>query len=318
LKSDSAISRQYGRMGVFLALSVILCWSSASARDDGIIGLSVSGCDGCHSGGAAPTVTISGPGSVTVGDTAAFTLSVMGGAGVTCGLDVSATLGALSTSDAGTQLLNGEITHLTPRAFASGTCSYVFDWTAPDVAGSPTAVLRGAGNATNGNGNTGGDQASTTSLAVSVTGGASVSIAANPSVLSAGETTTLTWSTQNASSCEAFGDWSGTKAAGTDVTEVVTPDAGANSYGLECFGSIGAASAQAQANVTAIASFPSFPISIVSVGNASAPSGVSAGGGGILHLYAQVPLGSACTSSKLFGLEVPFSKRQFLTATYAA
>jgi len=39
----------------------------------------------------------------------------------------------------------------------------------------------------------------------------------------------------------------------------------------------------------------------------------------MLDLLQAVPAKSTlCASSKLFGLEMPFSKRQFLTATYAA
>ena len=62
-----------------------------------------------------------------------------------------------------------------------------------------------------------------------------VSIGANPTALTAGESTTLTWSSSNASACEASGAWGGTVAlAGT---QLVTPAAaGSYTYTLNCNG----------------------------------------------------------------------------------
>lgn len=266
---------------------------SAGAREDGITGLSTSGCDDCHSGAPVPTVSIVGPSSVTVGDTASYMLTVTGGAGVVCGLDVSATLGSLMAVDAGTRLESAEIVHDVPRAFSSGSCSFSFDWTAPDVAGSPTASLFGAGNSANGNGNITGDQAATTSLAVSVTGGATASISANPSLVSVGSDTTLTWSTTNATGCEAFGAWSGMKSAGNGLSEVVTPAEGPNVYGLSCFGSIGSATAQTQTVVTGIESLPSFPITTVDLGAGATPFRISTGGSDTLYVNVRIPIPGA-------------------------
>src|SRR4029077_17245202 len=48
-----------------------------------------------------------------------------------------------------------------------------------------------------------------------------VSIGASPTALTGGESATLTWSSSNATACQASGDWSGTRAfAGT---QIVTP-----------------------------------------------------------------------------------------------
>jgi hypothetical protein len=232
----------------------------------GIPNRSVTGCNSCHTGGAIPMVTIDGPASVVVGDTASYTLTVVGGAGAVCGLDVSATLGTLAAVDSGTRLLVGEVTHDGPRDFVGGSCSFAFDWTAPDVTGSPTASLRGAGNSANGTGTQDGDGGATTSFAVNVTGGASASISASDSLVPVGAEVTLTWSASNADDCEAFGAWSGTKAVGTGLTEIVMPAEGSNVYGLDCDGNVGTATATTQTVVTGVTSFPSFPIDVVQQG----------------------------------------------------
>ena len=78
--------------------------------------------------------------------------------------------------------------------------------------------------------------------AVPVTPAASVNLSADPSSVLLTNTTTLTWSTSNATSCSASGAWSGTKA--TSGTEVVTiSTAGDNSFTLSCTGAGGSGSA---------------------------------------------------------------------------
>ena len=60
-----------------------------------------------------------------------------------------------------------------------------------------------------------------------------VSIAASPASIAAGGSSTLTWSSTDATSCTASGDWSGTKASSGSAS--VTPAATA-SYTLACTG----------------------------------------------------------------------------------
>lgn len=65
-----------------------------------------------------------------------------------------------------------------------------------------------------------------------------VSIGANPTALIAGESTTLTWSSSNASACEASGAWSG--AVALAGTQLITPAAaGSYTYTLTCNGVAG-------------------------------------------------------------------------------
>lgn len=62
---------------------------------------------------------------------------------------------------------------------------------------------------------------------------AAVTLAAAPAVAGPGQTTTLTWSSTQASTCTAAGAWSGTKAASGSET-IVVPALGENVFSLTC------------------------------------------------------------------------------------
>ncbi len=66
-----------------------------------------------------------------------------------------------------------------------------------------------------------------------------VSITANPTILEEGGTTTLTWESSDATSCEASGAWTGAKAI--DGSEVIAPTAATSTYTIECTGPGGSA-----------------------------------------------------------------------------
>lgn len=86
--------------------------------------------------------------------------------------------------------------------------------------------------------------------AVSVSPPPTVSIGVSPSTVTSGQTTSLTWSSQNADSCAASGAWSGTVAtSGTQTTAGLTSS---STFTITCTGSGGAASASATVNVTAV------------------------------------------------------------------
>jgi hypothetical protein len=75
-----------------------------------------------------------------------------------------------------------------------------------------------------------------------------VSFSADPTSISAGTSSTLNWSSAQATSCDASGDWTGPKAAAGD--ERVTP-AGTATYTLTCTGTGGSASRSETVSVTA-------------------------------------------------------------------
>ena len=64
-----------------------------------------------------------------------------------------------------------------------------------------------------------------------------INFSASDSVVNAGDSTTLTWSTQNASSCAASGGWSGSRA--TSGSELAGPLSANTTYTLTCTASSG-------------------------------------------------------------------------------
>ncbi len=77
-----------------------------------------------------------------------------------------------------------------------------------------------------------------------------VSLSASPTSLNAGQSSTLTWNSTNATSCAASGAWSGTNwpASGSQSTGALNQT---SSYILNCTGSGGSTSATASVTVTA-------------------------------------------------------------------
>ena len=128
-------------------------------------------CTQCHSGGVAPSISVTGPTEVQPGTINTFTLTITGGQANSGGLNVSADAGTLINTFANTKLQSGEITH-TQRATAAGdgSVSWDFDWQAPTTLGSYTIYSTGlSANADNG---PGGDNVATMTHAVTVSAGA--------------------------------------------------------------------------------------------------------------------------------------------------
>lgn len=111
-----------------------------------------------------------------------------------------------------------------------------------------------------------------------------VTISANPTQVDPGGTTVVTWSSQNANSCTASGDWAGAKA--TSGSETLGPLNAAASFGLSCSGASG--SAQATTSVSVI-----FPEPVVSL--TVSPSAVRSGESATLEWSATNA--NSCTAS---------------------
>ena len=161
-------------VGLALVVPLVTGDASTTVRQTGISGYSGNPatnagmiCSACHSGGLTPTVTMSGPLTIQKNTTRSYALKVSGGQQVAGGLDVSTTAGALVASDAGTQLLNSEVTHISPRNVDGNLeVDFTFDLTAPAVAGPLT--LYGAGNSVNLNGFNTGDFPDNDTLSITV------------------------------------------------------------------------------------------------------------------------------------------------------
>ena len=133
----------YSSVAALVVLAVIGFTSSAFAYPNGISGVSGksgSTCTMCHSSATpGPTVTISGPMSVTSGSTNTYTLSNNGTPN--SGLDVGASAGTF-TAGSTTQVMSGEITHL--ASMTTAPLSWSFSWTAPSVTTATTVMMYGA------------------------------------------------------------------------------------------------------------------------------------------------------------------------------
>jgi len=130
-------------VAAMIVLAVVCLTTSALAYPNGVSGASGksgSTCTMCHSSGSSkPTVTISGPMTVTSGSTNAYTLSNNGTPN--SGLDVGASAGTFSAGS-GTQVMSGEITQTS--AATSTPLSWSFNWTAPTVTTATTVSMYGA------------------------------------------------------------------------------------------------------------------------------------------------------------------------------
>jgi hypothetical protein len=164
-------------MVALLSIGFAMQYRTVHAFSSGIVGYSGNpatnsgnNCNICHGGGTAPTVTISGPTSVSPGELALYTLTISGGQEVAGGFNVSAENGIISTAGGGTQIISGEITHTAPKPVnASNDVVFQFNWTAPNTPGEFT--LYGSGNSVNlSNGNQG-DRATSNTLDVTVEAG---------------------------------------------------------------------------------------------------------------------------------------------------
>jgi hypothetical protein len=129
-------------LALLLTLALALVPPMAQATSNGISGFSGmngSTCTSCHSSGSKPTVTLTGPTTVTSGSTNSYTIAVSVVTAGNGGVDVAASAGTLGAGT-GTKVLNGEVVHSSP----SSTHSWTFTWTAPTVTSNTTATLYAA------------------------------------------------------------------------------------------------------------------------------------------------------------------------------
>ena len=94
-----------------------------------------------------------------------------------------------------------------------------------------------------------------------------LSFSADPTSIAVGQSTTLTWSASNTTTCTAFGGWSGTKAA--SGSESVSPTQ-TTTYVLSCTGEGGSVSASVSVDVSSVVNQP--PV-LALIGNKSVREG---------------------------------------------
>jgi hypothetical protein len=116
-----------------------------------------------------------------------------------------------------------------------------------------------------------GGSSTATSVSVGILGGATASLTANPTTVAKGGSSTLAWSSNNATTCTASGGWSGTLAPSGSQSS--GPISTTTTYSISCSGP-GGASPTASATVTV----PPVPTASISAN----PTTVSSGGSSTL------------------------------------
>jgi hypothetical protein len=123
------------KLGIAAICATLLAATAAEAHRNGIAS---QGCDGCHSGGAPPTVTITASVTpISPGETLTLSVNIATSEGW-AGLFMQTDVGTLtSLAGQGTQPASGGITHTMPKQAVNGVATFKVGWTAP---GSPGGV----------------------------------------------------------------------------------------------------------------------------------------------------------------------------------
>jgi hypothetical protein len=138
---------------------------------------------------------------------------------------------------------------------------------------------------------TGPEGSASKSTTITVTGSPTsaaptVKISASPSSLASGGSSTLTWSSTNATACSAAGAWSGTKGvSGSQSTGALNAS---TTYSLTCTGSGGSATQSATVTVTTTAAAPTVSLT-------ATPSSLTSGSASTLSWSSTNA--TACTAS---------------------
>ncbi|HTA20855.1 MAG TPA: MopE-related protein [Polyangia bacterium] len=129
---SSNLKRLFG-LGIAAGLALTLASTPAEAHKNGIAS---EGCSGCHSGGTAPTVTITAdPATIMPGQMVTFAVNITTAGGY-AGLYLTTDVGALtSLAGQGTQIMSGGITHTMPKKAVNGVATFDVGWTAPATPG---------------------------------------------------------------------------------------------------------------------------------------------------------------------------------------
>ena len=140
-----------------ILISSLYLYASSSGFTGRTRKTSTAGCGGCHgvSANSEVVVTLAGPDSVLVSQTATYTITISKSSKSGAGFDIATRRGSLSPISSGMILSNGELTQSSNRPMTNGTITLQFSYTAPNTAGVDTLLATGL--ATNSDGTTSGD-----------------------------------------------------------------------------------------------------------------------------------------------------------------
>jgi PKD repeat protein len=228
----------------------------------GYSGASGSTCGSCHSGAAAPPVTLTGPATLGTGAVGNYTLTMQrSGSNARGGMDVSASAGTLTNPGSGTRAMGSEITHGMSNNVPATGISWTFDWQAPSAPG--TYTIYGAVASTNGSG-TGGDGTAAKTLTVTVTAMNQPPVARISGPTTAVEGAVVTFNGSSSSDPDgsiAAYDWNfGDGSAGAGATVTHTYVAGKYTVTLTVTDNAGATSSATQTVTVTAAGQPQPPV----------------------------------------------------------
>ena len=164
-------------VGLLLLCVVLLPAPRVEAYSAGVASsqFGAGGCNGCHSGGVEPTVTVTGPTTVTAGTTAEYLLTILSptgqeGGGFNATVDVG-TLAVGGAQSAGTRVIasgqgNNDATHSGVKVGDGSSVVFSYLFQAPATPG--VASMTVWGNAVNGTGSNAGDRAGSDFLSITV------------------------------------------------------------------------------------------------------------------------------------------------------
>jgi len=219
--------------------SSTLTWSSTNATS-------------CTAGGGwTGTEATSGTQSVSPTSTTSYTLTCTGAGGTTAPASATVTIAPAPTvtfTASPMTIASGSSSTLTWSSTNAISCTTGGGWTGTEATNgtqgvSPTSTTTYTLTCTGAGGTT-----SPASVIVTVAPVPTVTLSASLTTIASGSSSTLTWSSTNATSCTAGGGWTGTEAA--SGTQSVSP-AGTTAYTLTCTGAGGTSSpASATVNIS--------------------------------------------------------------------
>ncbi len=205
------------------------------------------------SGGWSGTKATSGTQSTgTLSAGAVYSLTCTGSGGTvaqTTAVTVAAAVPTLTLSASPTSLQSGSASQLTWSATNATSCSASGSWTGTKATSGTqsTGALSGNGTYTLTCAGAGGSVSQTAT--VSVLPAPTLTFGASPLSVPSGGSSTLTWTSTNASSCVAGGGWTGSKnASGSASTGALTAD---TTYTLACTGAGGTVTRTAAVSIAA-------------------------------------------------------------------
>lgn len=129
------------------------------AHENGIVERTLKNGDGCTCHSDSPSanvlVTISGPDTLEVGQSAIYTVTIQGGPLGSGGTNIAASDGNLDPVSGDLKKESNELTHVSPKLPSSGIVTFQFIFTAPNSTGQQ--ILFANGNSVNLNGDNSGD-----------------------------------------------------------------------------------------------------------------------------------------------------------------